>query len=243
MATFNNQRILAIIPARGGSKGVKNKNLRLLGKHPLVSYMIQAAQESKYLTKVVLSTDSEAIAEAGRSYGIDVPFVRPSDIAGDRSTLMEVNQHAVRHFEKEGETFDAVMSLQPTAPFLKTETIDKAIELLLETGCDSVTSIAEMTQCHPQIMKNLADDNQISNFFEISDRLAYRGRQDRKPVYYMTGGLYIRPTSLLMKHEGGGHALGDDSRAVVLDPIEAVDIDTELDYVVANTLLEKGYVR
>ncbi len=235
-------KVLAVIAARGGSKGIPNKNIAPLGDKPLLTYMIEAAHGAKSLSKVILSTDSERIADIGRTHGVEVPFLRPSGIAQDLSTLMEVNQHAVRFYEERGETFDAVMSLQPTAPFLKSATIDKAVEMLRATNCDSVTSIAQLTQCHPQIMKKFENDGAITNYLEIPPGELASSRQERKPVYFLTGSFYLRPTELLMAHEGSGHALGRDSRACLLDEIEATDINTLLDFTIAECLLDRGLV-
>ena len=239
---MNNFKVLAIIAARGGSKSIPDKNILPLGDKPLLAHMIAAAHQASSISRVILSTDSEKIADVGREYGVEVPFMRPSDIAQDLSTLMVVNQHAVRYFEEQGETFDAIMSLQPTAPYLKSSTIDRAVDLLKTEKCDSVTSIAQLTQCHPHIMKNFGPDGLISNYFELPEGTVASNRQERKPVYYLTGSFYLRPTALLMAHEGAGHALGNDSRACLLDEIEAVDINSPLDFTIAEALWQRGLV-
>lgn len=235
-------KVLGIIPARGGSKGIPNKNILPLGNKPLISYMIETAKKCSSLTHCVVSTDSEDIAKTAKEYGAEVPFLRPHEFAQDDSTLMEVKQHAVNYFQDQGETFDAVISLQPTAPFLKAETIEKSIQMLKTERCDSVTSIATVTQAHPHIIKKFDDDGKIENYFEISDRGMFKSRQCRTPVYYLTGSFYLRPIDLLMEHKGGGHALGDDARACLLDEIEATDINTPLDFTIAECLLAKGLI-
>ena len=190
---------------------------------------------------MVVSTDDEEIADAGREYGLEVPFLRPADFAKDDSTLMEVCQHSVKMLENQGERFDAVMSIQPTAPFLQWSTIDNAIRKISDptTPCDSVTSIAEATR-HPQILLNRTNDV-ITYYFPDEHRERVRGRQQRNPVYYLTGAFYLwRMEELLRSHEGG-HALGKLARSCLLDPIEAVDINSELDFLFAETIAEKSF--
>jgi len=233
-------RVLGIIPARGNSKGVKKKNIRNLQGKPLLSYVASAALDSKRLTKVILSTDDENIAKVGQECGLEVPFLRPVEFAKDDSTLMEVCQHGVAMLEKKGEKFDAVMSIQPTAPFLQSSTIDNAITKISDptAPCDSVTSIAEATR-HPQILLNRTNDV-ITYYFPDEHRERVRGRQQRNPVYYLTGAFYLwRMEELLRSHEGG-HALGKLARSCLLGPIEAVDINSELDFLFAETIAEKS---
>jgi N-acylneuraminate cytidylyltransferase/CMP-N,N'-diacetyllegionaminic acid synthase len=149
------KQVLGVIPARGGSKSVHRKNIRELGGKPLIQSIFESAQKAKHLGRVILSTEDEEIAAVGRSIGIEIPFMRPPELATDNATLISVVKHALRRFDSEGAPVDAVMSLQPTCPFLSAETIDKAIALWAETGCDSVTTVAELTKGHPYISKRL----------------------------------------------------------------------------------------
>jgi len=134
------------------------------------------------------------------------------------------------------------MTLQPTCPFLTTASIDKAIRLWAETGCDSVTSIAEVTKGHPHILKTISEDGHIKNLFEIPKGTSTGPRQIRDKAFYLTGGFYLRDASMFDRHEVAGHFLGDDSRAVVVSEIESVDINTPLDFDFASFLLETGRI-
>ena len=134
-------RVLGLIPARGGSKGVPGKNIKLLGGHPLLDYTARAALASRCLARVILSTDDEAIAAVGRSAGIEVPFLRPGELATDQAPTLPVIQHAVRYLEGQGDSFDAICLLQPTNPFRRPEDIDACIDLLEARKADAVVSV------------------------------------------------------------------------------------------------------
>ena len=156
--------VLCIIPARGGSKGVPGKNLRPLGGRPLISYTIEAAKNVDSISDTVMSTEHPMIAEIAASFGATVPFLRPKDMSTDRASLADVVVHGYRYFKNRGREFDAVLCLHPTGPFIKSSTISAAIELLLESKCDSVTTVSQMTQGHPHIAKRLTAQNVITNF-------------------------------------------------------------------------------
>src|ERR1043165_7692073 len=123
-------RVLGIIPARGGSKGIPRKNIRLLAGKPLLQYTAEAAQKAKLLTRVILSTEDEEIAEVGRRCGLEVPFLRPANLATDTTPTLDVVQHLVQTLEKTGARYDAICLLQPTAPLRERGQIDACIELL-----------------------------------------------------------------------------------------------------------------
>ena len=136
-------RVLGVIPARGGSKGVPKKNITPLLGLPLLSYTARAALSAKRLTRVVLSTDDEEIAEVGKRYGLDVPFMRPAQLAQDMTPTLPVLQDVVRRLAAAGEDFDAVLTLQPTNPLRRASDIDGAVELLVASGADSVISFVD----------------------------------------------------------------------------------------------------
>ncbi|WP_028313373.1 cytidylyltransferase domain-containing protein [Desulfatibacillum aliphaticivorans] len=230
-------RILALIPARGGSKGVPRKNIRLLGGAPLIAHVHQAASKSKYIDKLILSTDDEEIAKVGQSLGMDVPFVRPGELAREFSLLPGVSKHAMMFFDDLGDRYEGILSLQPTCPFLSTESIDKAVETWLEHGCDSVTSVSEITKGHPYIAKRVKEDLSLENFSPIPEGAITSPRQKREKAFFLTGGLYMRHRRLLDAPELTGHCLGADSRAVVVSELEAVDINTEIDFKFAELLM------
>ncbi|MCI0730285.1 MAG: acylneuraminate cytidylyltransferase family protein, partial [Chloroflexi bacterium] len=134
-------RVLGLIPARGGSKGVPRKNIRLLCGKPLLQYTAESALAARRLSRVILSTEDEEIAEVGRRCGLDVPFLRPAELAQDDTAALPVVQHALRWLEAQGEWFDAICFLQPTCPLRRAEDIDACITLLEERNADTVVSV------------------------------------------------------------------------------------------------------
>lgn len=238
-----NKKILGIILARGGSKGVPRKNICKLGGKPLIQYIFEAARKSKYITKLIMSTEDEEIANVGKSIGIEVPFMRPAELATDNATGISVIKHALKFFDDIGFKADGVFSLQPTNPFTSIETIDGAIRLWIDSGCDSVTTIAGINSGHPYITKRLKEDNVIENFCNIPEGISMHIRQDREKAYYMTGALYLRSRSLVEAENMDSHYLGKDSRAIVVDEIEALDINTPFDFEFAEWVTRRQEVK
>ena len=234
--------ILCIIPARGGSKGVPGKNLRPLGDFPLISHAIKTAISVSAISDVVLSTEHPMIAEIGTSFGAQVPFLRPKEIADDMAALIDVVRQGYTHFTARSRTFDGVLCLQPTAPFIKSSTITEAIELLQESGCDSVTTVSQITEGHPYTAKRMESQNVITNFCDPPPGVDVSSRQSREPAYFLTGGFYLRSISLIESGAREGHVLGDDGRAIHVSEVEATDINTELDFRFAEFLLKEGLV-
>lgn len=235
-------KVLAVIPARGGSKRVPRKNLRELDGKPLVAHIMHAAMRAKHIDRVILSSDDDEILEIGKECGIDIPFVRPSDLGGDTSPLVAVNVHAYEYFKKQGEYFDAVMSIQPSCPFLSSHTLDQMVVLWKKVRSDSVTTVAEITQGHPYISKNVGEESRLSDFVNIPEGAVLGPSNKRKKAYYLTGGCYLRAKHLLEQKELKFHVLGDDARGVIVNDIEAVDINTEMDFKYAEFLVKQGLV-
>ena len=234
--------ILAVIPARGGSKGVPRKNLRAVGGKTLIARAIEAAQNSKYLDQVVVSTDDDQIAAEALSLGLELPFRRPPELATDSAPLMAVVLHAYHYFKSQGAPYDAVLSLQPTCPFITGPTIDRVVEVWLASGCESVVTVAEITKGHPYIAKRLLPGDRLEEFLPIPQGAVVAPRQKREKAYYLTGGMYLRDHRLLERSGTKGHCLGNDSRAAVVTQIEAVDINDELDLGFAEFLSQSGMV-
>jgi CMP-N,N'-diacetyllegionaminic acid synthase len=218
--------VLAVIPARGGSKGVPYKNIRILGGRPLIQYSIQAAAGARTLTDWLVSTDDEAIAAIARRLGAPVPFLRPAELATDRSTAIPVMQHAVRSMEQaRGRAYEAVMMLQPTTPFRTAADIDLAIGRLGATGADSVISVVAVEGHHPARMKFLDADRLVDPpFVEAYEN---QPRQELRPMYIRNGAIYLTRRDVLMEQ---GSFKGNDCRALVMPAWASVNIDTADDF-------------
>ncbi len=238
--------VLTIIPAREGSKGVKNKHIKqLLGK-PLVAYTIEAALESKLTDKIVVSTDDKKIAKVSRKYGIQV-IDRPAKYATDTAPIEWALRHAVRYLERNERYFaDIVVWIQANVPIRKKGQIDKVIQKLIDTGADSVITVTEVTQ-RPEFMKKMVSGDKI---IHLAKPKKYRRQDYAEPLYVADGAVIAMKKDVLMKTEGmtGAHVyLGDDIRGIVEEPKYAVEIDEPFDFDVAEGLLivekkEKGTV-
>jgi CMP-N-acetylneuraminic acid synthetase len=226
-------KVLGIVTARGGSKGIPRKNITpLLGK-PLIAYTAEAAHASKRLARVILSTDDEEIAKVGREWGLEVPFMRPSELAQDNTPTLPVVQDAVRRFESQNELYDAVMILQPTNPLRRAEDIDGAIELLEKTGADSVISFVDVGEKHPARMKFIDEDGHVIDppFAET-----YEGqrRQDLPKVYLREGSVYLTRRNVLIERNS---IKGNDCRAWIIPPERACNIDMPFDLFICEQIL------
>jgi CMP-N-acetylneuraminic acid synthetase len=228
-----------VITARGGSKGIPRKNLRLVAGKPLLQYTAEAALAAHCLSRVVISTDDDEIAEAGRRCGVEVPFRRPEALSRDDTPSIPVVQHAIRWLASQGDTYDAVFVLQPTCPLRRPADIDGAIELLEQTGADSVISVVEVGERHPARMKMLDGQGHLMNppFVE-----AYEGqrRQELPPLYLREGSVYLTRTSVLMERNT---LQGDDCRGWIVPADRACNIDTPFDLFLAEMLLQRQMCR
>jgi CMP-N,N'-diacetyllegionaminic acid synthase len=227
-----NSRTLAIIPARGGSRGVPRKNIRLLCGKPLLAYTIEVALRSKRLDRVIVSTEDGEIAEVSRRYGAEV-ISRPPELAQDDTPSLPVYQHVIRHLEgTEDYRAEIIVILQPTSPLRLVEDIDRAIEDFLKGRCDSVVSVCEVEH-PPQWMYTLVRNRlkPITNDGENVTR-----RQNVPKVYRLNGAVYVTSRDIIMKEN---RVLGRDTAAHIMSPERSVDIDTELDFKLAELLMKE----
>lgn len=228
-------RILGLIPARGGSKGIPRKNLQPLLGRPLIAHAIAAARESALLHRVVVSTDDPEIREVALQEGADAPFLRPADLASDTARAVSVIQHAVSEVERdEGRQYDAVVYLEPTSPLRRPTDIDDAVRKLFATSCDSVVSVVEMNQYHPAYMKKIVNDELQSLCLEDPDGTP---RQLLEPRAYMANGsVYVFWRDLVMDQST---IRGRICRPYIMPAGESVNIDTPLDLSLAELLLQR----
>jgi N-acylneuraminate cytidylyltransferase len=227
-------RILGIIPARGGSKGVPRKNIKLLGKMPLIEYTINSAKASKFLTDTIVSTDDEEIAIAAEISGCKPPFVRPSELAQDNSTSIEVVQHAIDFFEKQNIFFDAVCLLQPTSPFREAGFIDAAIQKFIEKQSDSLVSVLPVPhEYNPHWTFEEADNGLLK--IATGDKIMIPRRQELPKAFHRDGSLYITKTSVIKN----GSFLGESVAYMESNPDFYVNIDTMEDWKRAEELIIK----
>lgn len=189
-------KLLALIPARGGSKGVPGKNIRLLGGKPLLWYAYEAARISGLFSEIVLSTEDENIATVGKQIGMMVPFARPVELATDSATSIAVVNHALTFMEGMGYQYDAVVLLQPTAPFRRKNLIRDAALLLEERGADSIVSVRKVPhQYNPHWVFEAGEDHTLR--IATGEQELISRRQNLPDAYYRDGQVYITKTEVL----------------------------------------------
>lgn len=226
---------LGLVPARGGSKGIPNKNLVPLAGRPLLAYTAAAALASRRLSRVLLSTDSPTIAAAGRALGLDVPFLRPAPLAADDAPMLPVLQHVVETLAASGFAADVVVLLQPTSPLRRGEHIDRAIDLLESSGADSVVSVVEVPHQYNPLSVMTLDGGRLRPYATPTPATATVTRRQDKPRVYARNGpavLAVRTAVIL-----GGSLYGDDTRPLVMSPRDSLDIDEVWDLELAELLL------
>jgi CMP-N,N'-diacetyllegionaminic acid synthase len=225
--------VLAVVPARGGSKGVHRKNLRLLKGKPLIEYTLQTSLASKYISRLIVSTDDPEIASFSRSLGVEVPFMRPAALASDTASQMDVVLHALEYFQRtNGILYDIVLLLQPTAPLRIVDDIEGALDLLFTAQADSVVSFNLVEHNHPYYMYKITDGNP-KPLFEIP--VGVTRRQDFPPIYIRNGAIYAARSSLLIEQRT---FYGKDMRAYIMPSNRSINIDTELDFALAEVFLQ-----
>lgn len=228
--------MLALIPARGGSKGLPGKNIKLLHQQPLIAYSIAAALECPSVTRVIVSTDNAEIAQIAQKYGAEVPFLRPQHLATDTSTSLETYLFTLSELEKtENYPCEDILILQPTSPLRTALHIQEAIELFKAKNADSVVSYCQ--EHHPIFWHKYVNEN--GQFAEVFNEGNIQNRQELKPTYYPNGAIYIFKTQLLKQ----GIYYTENSYAYLMDKKFSVDIDTEEDFEFASYLIEKQHQR
>ena len=224
--------VFGVIPARAGSKGLPGKNLKRLAGRPLIAWSVASARKSRLLDRFIVSTEDKAIAAAARRAGGEAPFKRPSELARDDSSIIDVLQHAVRWLESaEKITPDVVILLQATSPFRSGRDIDETVKLVLD-GADSAQTVAE-DKAHPW-HRFLLEDGRLKQLYRKAKSLSRR--QDAPPLYRPTGSVYAVRRALLMRE---GTLYGKDHRGLVRPFESSVDIDDIWDFRLAEAILRE----
>lgn len=227
--------VLAVVPARAGSKGIPGKNVRPLAGRPLLAYTADAIAASGVVDRAVLSTDSEEVAELGRELGLEVPFLRPPELAQDDSPMQPVVEHAVRALEAQGWSPEIVVLLQPTAPLRRGDHVRAAVELLRDTGASSVVSVVPIPQHFSPEYAMTIVDGRLTYFLPAGKRLTRR--QDAARAYSRDGTVYaVRRDVLVGEHD----LYGDDPRPLILSPDESINLDSPADWAEAERRLAKS---
>ncbi|MEM9016803.1 MAG: acylneuraminate cytidylyltransferase family protein [Verrucomicrobiota bacterium] len=232
---YRDKQILAVVPARGGSKGIKLKNLREVNGVSLTAMAGEVIAQMDCIDRAVVSTDHELIAEAAVAAGIDAPFFRPESLSRDRVGDFEVLQHALLEMEKlDQRQYDFVVMLQPTSPMRRAEQVEAAIRMCVEGGWDSVWTVSPTdSKSHPLKQLRVTEEGEMS-YYDPQGK-AIIARQQLSPVYHRNGVAYVVRRNCIMEH---GNLTGERSAAYVIDEYMA-NIDTELDLAICEFLMER----
>ena len=231
--------VLGIIPARAGSKGVPNKNIRDLNGKPLIYYSIIEGLKSNLISDLVVSTDSKKFQDISIKYGAECPFLRPPELSSDDALAIPTIQHATSEIEKiKGFKYDYVVMLQPTSPLRKSLHIDKALTKLSNSNADAIISVVDVNNNHPMKMKKFVNKNGIS--YQLIDYekppVENCPRQKLPPVYIVNGAIYATKRDVLMNENSfqGKNCLG-----YIMDQNESINIDTEIEFLIAEKLMKE----
>lgn len=232
------KEILTVIPARGGSKGIPRKNIKDLAGRPLLAYTAEAALNSKRLGRVILSTDDDEIKKVGFSLGLEVLFTRPSKLAQDYTPGTPVIQHAVKIFEEQTHYCpEVIVVLQPTSPFRTSKHIDEAVEIFHQKKADSLVSMTEVPHnMNPYSIMKLKKDGMVEPFLDYDENKNIR---QKKPKFYARNGaaIYICTYECLMKKNS---LFGKAILPYFMDKEDSLDLDDEVDWRIAESLLNKN---
>lgn len=232
---YKNKKILAIIPARGGSKGIPQKNIKPLNDKPLIAYSIDAALESKLIDRVIVSTEDRKIAQISKKYGAEIPFLRPKELAKDKSPAIDVILHSIDWLENQKQYFDIIVLLEPTSPLRQTEDIDKCIKILINTKrAKAIVSIAKLESCHPEFNVILNKKGFIKKLNGSTNFKALR-RQDLSKVYFFDGTIYASYINTIKEKKTFYHNL---TFGYIVPRYKSLEIDEPFDLILAEALIK-----
>lgn len=231
-----NKDVLFLILARSGSKGVPNKNIRLLGGKPLLAYRILSAKKSTLNADIVLSTDSEQYAEIGKTWGADVPFLRPAHLSSDTANSVDAVLHAIEYLEQQEKQYKYICLIEPTSPFTKIEWVDDALRLMILRNAETLVA-CKYTSPHPNYIQDESEAlNVVGNFISQS---RMTNRQAQKKQITPSGNFYISETAALKKTQS---FYSEKTLTYMIPAPHCLEIDTEFDFLWAEFLIEKNLV-
>ena len=233
---IENLHVVAIIPARGGSKGIKQKNLAQLNGKPLISWTIAAAMGSKIIDRLVLSTDDAEIAKCAKNQGCDVPFERPKRLATDNASSIDVMLHALDHLNLQGEDYDIVVMLEPTSPLRNSNDIDDAISQLFASRLLSIVSVFRIEGTHPAFLYKKDKVNKLTPLNGVQP--TNLRRQEISSLYALEGSIYASYIETLRDKKSFYH---DKTMGYVVPSWKAVEIDNPTDLIVAEALMKAKF--
>ncbi|MBA4391138.1 MAG: hypothetical protein C0399_09385 [Syntrophus sp. (in: bacteria)] len=231
---YKDHVVVCVIPARGGSKGLPGKNIKMFCGKPLIAHTIEQARQSQYIDRVIVSTEAEEIAQISKKYGAEVPFMRPMELAGDSAATVDVLLHAINWLEDKDQClFDILVLLHVTTPLRSVEDINKSVTLLVEENADNVFSVAE---AHRNPYFNMVEEGS-DGFVKLVKEGCFSTRQAAPKVYDMNASIYVWWKNVLKE---GRKIFLIKTKAYVMPKERSIDIDDDLDFKIAEFLKMKG---
>lgn len=228
---YKNKKVIVIIPARGGSKGIPNKNIQTVLFKPLIAYTIEEALKSSLIDKVIVSTDSLDIKSISEEYGADVPFLRPDNISTDYSKTIDSIIYTLDEIRKQGHTYDYVMTLQPTQPLRECNHINESLRLIIDNNWDSLVSISKI-KVNPILIREFGEDKALKKILNTKSNIR---RQEFKNYYKVNGSIYINKINSKFNVNT---SLNDNQHGYLMDEEYDLDIDTFDDLERLNSILK-----
>ena len=229
------KKVLALIPARSGSKGLPGKNIINLNGKSLLGWPIEASKNSQYIDKIVVSTDDELIAQTAQNFGAEIPFLRPAELATDESTSIVVIEHALMFFKEKGIDFDYLVFLEPTSPLTEATDINRALEALESNSlADSIVGVSLVESTHPVFDVSINKQGLIEPYLTKNFSSAGR-RQEIEEVYFLDGSLYISDTSVLLQKRGFYH---ERTMPYIVPKWKAFEVDDLVDLLCIETIMK-----
>lgn len=234
---INKKKVLALIPARSGSKGLRGKNLLDLHGKPLVAWPIEVALESRFIDRVVVSTNSKKIAEIANKYGADTPFLRPRELATDTATSADVVLHALDFLKKQEEEYEYIVLLEPTSPLTSTDDVDKGLKELHKKSSEgflSIVSVSEAESTHPIFCSTIKEDGSLKPLLKRNFSSPTR-RQDIDKVHFFDGSFYISQVSAFYKYKTFYHK---KTIGFKMPQWQSYEIDNMTDFTIIKAIME-----
>ena len=231
------KKVLALIPARSGSKGLPGKNTRILHQKPLIAWSIEAAKNSFYIDDLLVSTDSKEIADIAEQYGAEAPFLRPAKLASDSASTIDVIIHALDWLESRNRYYEIIVLLEPTSPLREPEDINICLEIIQKNGVSSVVSVSQVENLHPTFLFHMDEEKKLHPYSQKQPNSVRR--QDIIPLFFLDGSVYCSEIDALRARKGFYH---EDTSGYVVPKWKSLEIDDEDDFVMIEALMKKRFL-
>ena len=233
------KKILAIIPARSGSKGISNKNLKKINNKSLIQIAVEKAIKSKLFDDVIISTDSMRYANHAKKYGANFYYLRPAKLSGPKTTLSLVVKDILTFFINKNIYYENVITIQPTSPFISASTLKKSIDIFFSKKGTGLAPISEIIDSHPLTAQVIDQNGNLKFLIKPKNFKILFPRQNRPITYKFSGGFYLRKSKNILNYKGDGWALGNKPLGIIINKKESFDINTKEDLKLAKILYEK----